>query len=283
MKPIIYTVLFYTAVIGYSQQVTYQVLEDKPDKAYTKFIAPEFGMDYNATALCVFIGANGRYGVTDKLDLEGAFRFDLYNGIDDVGGTFLIEAGGFLPLTSKIKNKEVPIVLSYNPYAGTTYKDGQQYNVEETKYIKVPSGQYLNQIGARAGVHYRRLGSQDLTYTNTSDINLAGLYLGGQFTTQAYVKAKVNNDVERIGAGFTRFFVDAMILPVSEISNPAANDGLAADGVFGWRAGFQWYVSPHDGDYRFLGPSVFTAEIGKKPLTGFNFMLSWGIAFMNAR
>ncbi|REE01753.1 hypothetical protein [Marinoscillum furvescens] len=282
MKTILSLILCFIISSAIGQQVTYQVLEDQPEKAYSKFIAPEFGMDYNATALCIYVGANARYGLS-ALDLEGAFRYDVYNGIDGLGGTFLVEGGGFLPLKSFNKQKDVPVILSYNPYADTKYENGKKYNIEETKYIKVPDGQYLNQIGVRGGVHYRRLGAQDMSYTTTSDINLAGVYLGGQFTSQAYVKTRVNNDVERIGAGFSRFYGDVLLLPVSDIANPAANEGLTADGVFGWRVGFQWYVSPHDGDYRFLGPSVFTTEIGKKPLTGFNFNLSWGFAFMSKR
>lgn len=282
MKTIFTTFLCLLASAAISQQVTYQVLEDQPEKAYSTFIAPEFGMDYNSTALCAFVGVNARYGLS-VVDLEGAFRYDLYNGIDGLGGTFLVEGGGFLSLNARIKQKEVPVILSYNPYADTKYENGKKYHVEETKYLKVPDGQYLNQIGVRGGVHYRRLGAQDATYTTTSGINLAGIYIGGQFTSQAYVKTRVNNDVERIGAGFSRIYGDVLLLPVSEIADPAASEGLAADGVFGWRVGYQWYVSPHDGDYRFLGSSVFSAELGKKPLTGFNFNFSWGFAFRNGR
>ncbi len=284
MKRKFLLVLFITnALLTFGQQITYQILEDEPTKAYTKFIAPEVGMDYNSAALSVFVGANGRFGISDLLTVEGAFRYDLYNGIDAIGGTFGTEAGIYLPFTQSIRQKEIPVMLSYNPYAGTEYKDGKKYNIEEAKFIKVPSGQYLNQLGMRGGVHYRKLGAQDMTYTTTSPINLGGFYLGGQFTSQAYVKTRINDDVERIGAGFTRIFIDAFILPISEIQNPAADEGVKSDGTFGWRAGFQWFASPHDGDYRFLGPSIFTIEVGSKPLTGFNFMFSYGFAFMNRR
>ncbi|MEQ8473003.1 MAG: hypothetical protein RIC35_17545 [Marinoscillum sp.] len=279
---ILYFLITILSSIATAQQVTYQVLEDEPKKAYTKFIAPELGTEYNSTTLSVFVGANGRYGLTNALTLEGAARIDVYN-LNGPGPGLLFEGGAFLPLTSKIKNKEVPIILSYNPYAGTTYKDGKSYNVEETKSITIPNGQYYNQMGVRGGLHYRKTGSTDLTYTTESPINLMGIYLGGQFTTQAYVKTKINNEVERIGAGFTRVYVDALILPVTEIKDPAANDGLKDDGAIGWRVGFQWYLSPHDGEYKFLGSSVFTAEIGSRPLSGFLFNLSWGFALLNSR
>ncbi len=280
-------IIFTLALVGcafftFAQQVTYQILEDNPGKAYTKFVAPEFGTEYNAANLSVFMGANARYGLTDLITLEGLAHLDVYQ-LNGKGPGFHLEAGGYLPLTSNIKNKVVPIILSYNPYAGTKYENGVQYNIEETKSITIPSGQYKNEMGVRAGLYQRRMGTSDLFGAINGAINLTGVYLGGQWTSQAYVKAKINNDVERIGAGFTRVYGDILVLPVSNLSDPRANEDVKPDGTFGWRVGFQWYVSPHDGEYRFLSNSVFTAEIGKRPLSGFLFNLSWGFAFMNKR
>ncbi|WP_421874811.1 hypothetical protein [Marinoscillum sp.] len=279
MKTIIALIAF--TCLGYlaqSQQISYQVLEDDPDKAYTKFIAPEWGAESNTTNLSIFLGANARFGLTDLITLEGTARVDVYQ-LNGSGIGFLLEAGGFLPLTTKIKKKDVPIILSYNPYAGTEYKDGKKYNVEETRSITIPNGQYKNQLGVRAGLHNRQTAIVDNGAGGS--IFLSGIYLGGQFTSQAFVKTKINNDVERIGAGFTRVYADLLVLPVST-PDAAANTGdVKSDGILGWRLGYSWYVSPHDGDYKFLGNSVFAAEIGHRPLSGFLFNVSWGFAFMN--
>lgn len=264
----------------FSQQITYQVLEDNPDQAYSKFIAPEWGAESNTTNLSLFLGANGRIGLTEVLTLEGVARIDLYQ-INGSGIGTLLEGGVFLPLKSKIKEKKVPVILSYNPYAGTTYKDGKRYNVEETRSITIPNGQYKNQVGVRGGLH-NRLTS---IYDNGAggNIFLSGVYLGGQWTSQAYVRTKINNDVERIGAGFTRVYGDLLVLPVST-PDAAANTGdVKSDGILGWRVGYQWYVSPHNGDYKFLANSVFGAEIGHRPLSGFMFNVSWGFAFLNSK
>ena len=264
----------------FAQQITYQVLEDNPDQAYSKFIAPEWGAESNTTNLSLFLGANGRIGLTEVLTLEGVARIDLYQ-INGSGIGTLLEAGAFLPLKSKIKEKKVPVILSYNPYAGTTYKDGKRYNVEETRSITIPNGQYKNQVGVRGGLH-NRLTS---IYDNGAggNIFLSGVYLGGQWTSQAYVRTKINNDVERIGAGFTRVYGDLLVLPVST-PDAAANTGdVKSDGILGWRIGYQWYVSPHNGDYKFLANSVFGAEIGHRPLSGFMFNVSWGLAFLNSK
>jgi hypothetical protein len=261
-----------------AQTVNYQVLEDDPDKAYTRFIAPELGVEYNATDFSVSLGANGRYGLTKLLTLEGAARFDVFSS-NAKSATYLVEGGVFFPLKSKVITKEVPIVLSYNPYAGTAYKDGKSYNVEETKSITIPSGQYKNEYGLRGGLHHRTVGVGDLVSgISEGNITLGGIYLGGQMTSQAYVKAKINDDVERYGAGFTRVYFDVMILPISDLDNPGLARTAKSDGSMGWRVGYQWFVSPHDGDYKFLGNSVFGAELGKRPLSGFLFNITWGLA-----
>lgn len=270
------------AGVAFSQQVTYQVLENNPAKAYSKYIAPEFGMEFNSSNFSLSLGSTARYALTDLITLEGAGRLDVLQ-MEGKGLGFLLEAGGYLPLTTKQKVKEAAVVLSYNPTAGTTWQNGQQYRVEETKYIKIPDALFENHVGVRGGLYTRKSGTSDFSETLSSSIMLTGVYLGGQFTSQAYVKTRINNDVERIGAGFTRAYFDFLVLPITELKDPAANDGVKADGLIGWRLGMQWYVSPHDGDYKFLANSIFGTEIGKRPLTGFLFNLTWGFAFMNGR
>ena len=282
MKITLFTFLLLLSATLLAQQVSYQILEDNPEKAYTKFIAPELGSEWNSPALSIFVGANGRFQFVEAFTVEAAVRYDVYKSAGK-GPAFLLEGGIFLPLATKIKKKDVPVVLSYDPYAGEVYKDGRSYNVEETKSINIPNGQYKNQLGVRGGLHTRRVGASDLSETINSGIMLSGIYLGGQFTSQAYVKTKINDDVERIGAGFGKYFFDILVLPVSNLQDPFASYDVKADGVIGWRAGFQWYVSPHDGEYKMLRNSVFTAEIGKRPLSGFMFNMTWGFALMSTR
>lgn len=282
MKQIITLLLVFSAFFSSAQQVTYKILEDSPEKAYTKFVAPELGSDYNASNISIYLGANARYGLTDLITLEGIARLDVYQ-FSGKGPGFHLEAGGFLPLTSKIKQKDIPIILSYDPYAGEKWVDGRLVTYEETKSINIPNGKYINEVGVRGGLYQRRIGAANMAETVNGAINLTGVYIGGQWTSQAYLKAKINDDVERIGAGFTRVYGDILVLPISNLSDPLANYNVEADGTFGWRVGFQWYLSPHDGEYKWLSNSVFTAEIGKRPLSGFLFNMSWGFALMNNR
>lgn len=271
--------------VSQGSKISYKVLEDNPEKAFTNFIAPELGMEYNNTGLSVYLGANYRYGIKQLFTLEGAAHYDLIN-VGGPGGGFLMEVGGFLPLLKKVKNKAVPVVLSYNPYAGRTYENGKAYNVEETKSFKIPSGQFLNRYGLRGGIHIRQLGLETSgikAEKASGTILLNGIYLGGQITSQVYVRTKVNNDVERFGSGFTRIYADVIVFPSTSISNEILKAKAKSDGSLGWRVGLQWFVSPHDGKYKFLGGSVFGGEIGSRPLGGFMFRGYWAIALFKRR
>ena len=263
-----------------AQQISYKVIEDNPESAYTNFIAPEFGLESNKTDLSVFLGANLRKSIVGDFTVEGLARFDVYS-MNAESSTFLVEGGMFLPLIKKEKTKEVPVILSYNPYAGREYDtdDGNLYNIEETKFLKVPSGRYKNQYGVRGGLHYRSIGAEDIVNSiEPGNINLGGVYVGAQMTSQAFVKTLINNEAERIGAGFTRLYFDVFVLPYSELSRDDLSGATNSDGVLGWRVGYQWFISPHNGEYKFFGNSVFGAELGTRPLSGFMFNFSWAYA-----
>lgn len=283
MKKITLLIGFISWLYGsLAQTITYKIIEDNPESANTNFIAPEVGLESNSTDLGVFLGANVRKALFSDFTLEGVGRFDVVS-FNSGSATFQIEGGLFFPLKSKEVTKEVPVFLSYDPYAGTKYNfdDGKTYNIEETKYIKIPSGKYKNTYGVRSGLHYRSVGiADDIQDLEPGNINIGGIYLGGQMTSQAFVRTIINDDVERIGAGFTRLYADIFILPISTVSNDMLlmAEDIKSDGTIGWRVGYQWYISPHEGEYKFFGNSVFGAELGSRPLSGFMFNLYWGYA-----
>lgn len=284
MKPIVTICCLAVTGIAYSQQISYQVLENDATKAYSYFVAPDVGSEYNATNFSVHVGASARLGLIDLLDLEGIARVDAVQ-VSGKGLGFLLEAGGFFPLTTTEKRKDVPVVLSYDPYAGSTTVNGTQYRVEESKFINIPDGQYLNKIGVRGGFHTRSMGVESdgiKAPALESHLSLFGIYVGGQYTSQAYVKTKINNDVERYGAGFTRFYGDLILFPVSNLADMAVAPALKKDKAIGWRGGFQWYLDPHEGEYKRLSNSIFIAELGSRPYSGFFFNFSWGFALMSS-
>ena len=268
-----------------AQTYSYTVLENDPEKAYTKFIAPEFGSEFSGANLSILVGANARMGISDKLAFEGDAQIDIWQ-FEGKGLGYHLEGGIFLPLKTKTKIKDVPVILSYNPYADTKYENGKQYNIEETKYLTIADMDYKDQYGVRGGIYTRGLGVESdgiQAAAAVGSLSLVGPYIGVQKTSQAYVKTKINDDIDRIGAGFGRYFIDVMLFPVRSLSDEAIAPELKKDKFVGWRGGFQWYLDPHDGEYKRLMNSVFTAEIGSRPYTGFYLNMTWGFAFMNQR
>jgi hypothetical protein len=277
----------FTVVVSLSQlkaqSYSYTVLENNPEKAYTKFLAPEFGSEYSGINVSILVGANARMGISDKLVFEGDAQLDIYQ-IHGKGPGYHLEGGVFLPLKTKTKIKDVPVILSYNPYAGSKYEDGKRYTIEETKYITIPNMDYKDQYGVRGGIYTRGIGiGNNESEAGAGTLTLVGPYIGVQKTSQAYVKTKINEDVDRIGAGLGRYFIDVILFPVKSISDETLAPTLKKDKAVGWRGGFQWYLDPHDGEYKRLMNSIFTAEIGSRPYTGFYMNFTWGFAFMNQR
>ena len=268
-----------------AQSYSYTVLENDPEKAYTKFIAPEIGSEYSGVNVSFLVGANARLGISDKLAFEGDAQIDVWQ-FNGKGLGYHLEGGVFLPLKTKTKIKEVPVILSYDRFADSKYENGKNYTIEETKYLTIPDMDYKDQYGVRGGIYTRGLGVESdgvRAAAAVGSLSLAGPYFGVQKTSQAYVKTKINDDLDRIGAGFGRYFIDVMLFPVRSLSDETIAPELKKDKFVGWRGGFQWYLDPHDGEYKRLRNSVFTAEIGSRPYTGFYLNFTWGFAFMNQR
>jgi hypothetical protein len=270
------------ALSASAQLINYKIEEADPELAFTKFIAPEYGAMGGSTTIGMYLGAQARVGITEALTIEGYGRYDVWT-ISGEGPQYTVDAALFLPLKKGSKTKDVPVILSYNPYAGTEFKDGNLYNVEETRSITIPNGKYNTQLGARAGVHVSSVGVGNPGLGPEGVISHAGVYVGGQMTAKTLIKALINDDVYRYGAGFSRTYLDVLVLPSNNLSEPTATADTRKDGLIGWRAGLQWYVSPHDGEYRFLGRSVISLEVGQRPISGWNLSMGWGLAFAEKR
>lgn len=260
-------------------------MENDPKKVFTNFIAPNFGLEFNQTGISLFVGAEGRHQIIPILAVEGSIHYDFVNVGGKAGG-FLFEVGGFMPLFSKERKKEIPIILDYNPHAGTVYKNGKTYNVEQTKFIKIPGGKYLNKYGIRTGLHQRKLFTENDEINSikaNGHISITGIYIGGQVTSQAYLKAKLNGEEERHGAGFTRLYADAMLFPDASLSTPDILPSVKKKNSLGWRVGFQWYISPHDGKHKFFSNSIFGSEIAQRPYGGLMFRGYWAFSIYKSR
>jgi len=285
MKKNVFIALFIGLISSQLHAQTYQtqMLEDDPSKVLDKFIvvdilATDIDIDFQSSN--IYLGASTYWPITDDLIVDSNIKIPYYQ-IGNGGFGITLEPGVYFKLFTKNKSDDVPVVIESEIYADQIQKNGVTYNVDTYKFLTA-KGTYKDSYGVRGGLYFRQgpFTSDDLA---TEDIKtgstLAGVYVGFQKVTQAFVALLVSgnglSNEKFIGAGFTKMYFDVMILPVSTIGDPAVLAANERDGMFGFRAGFQWNKKPYDTPI--FGRAVYTAEIGTRPLMGF--YISGGVGF----
>jgi hypothetical protein len=249
-----------------AQQIEYRIIEDNPDKIYSGFLSAGIGMIFNKQYNALPLAINGRYNLA-ALQVEGAVHYDLYK-LEGEGTTFLTEAGAFLPFSSSDKTKDVKVITDYDPYADYNAATGER--TETTTFFMAPATVEL-QKGVRGGVYYQKSGAEGTGFSGTTFVNLGGVYLGYQQLAKAYINTRINDQFERAASSFSKWYVDIMILPVSSIADETINFETSKDGIIGWRAGLQLFGNAHEGAKGVFRRIIYSADIGSRPLTGFNY------------
>ncbi len=264
-------VLAWTSYSVVAQQVSYQLIEDNPDALSENFINLELlGIDYgaNSTDGNVYVGGNIFWSLSDKIKAEGLMRVTAFN-IKGKGLGLQTEAGIFLPLVSKTKKDNVPVILKETAFAG---KNEFNQTYDEVKFFNV-DGTVKSQIGPRGGIYFKKTGYE--AKSAPTSMTLTGVYFGVEKLTQAFVKTKVG-DTFKYGSGQTRVYFDVLLLPARSIDDPAITDP-ERDSSFGWRVGMQWNKKPHKTKEGFEKRLVYNGELGKRPFTGFYINVSIGL------
>ena len=260
-------------------QINVQVMDNSPEKAFTNYIAldilgSDFDWDFRTPA--VYAGINGRWDLTSNLTLEGAFR-PTYSFYGDKKWGLTTEANVYYPFNSKTIEKEIKVVTGFSQESDLTTK------TSTTKFFNT-DGDMLRRHGARGGLFYKRSGMQsDAVYPVDTRITQAGIFIGLQQTRQALLKTKINNEYIRYGAGFTRIYADFMLLPGSGIADEQVEQNNEKSRAYGYRVGMQFYVNPHNGEYKLWGASMLNAEIGSLPYIGFYVTVGYAIAIYNRK
>lgn len=258
-----------------------QVLADAPENVHTEFLAIDVlacDLDWDLRSAGIYVGVNGRKNLAPGLVAEGKIQPTVLN-MAGKGFSFLTEGGAVLDLGQKRKTDDVPVVLKYEAYAGED-EDGNYY--DKTTYVKV-QGTYLKTKGLRGGVYFKKAGyePEEAGSVGESSMILGGLYTGLNFNSQALVSTRIDDRMDRIGAGFTRIYVDFLFLPLHTIVDPTLRATAEKNRIWGARAGMQWYLDPHDGKFKRMGRSLFSAETGVRPFTGFFINISWNYAILH--
>jgi hypothetical protein len=249
-----------------AQQIQYKVLEDNPERIYSGFVSLGIGMTFNKMTNALPLSVNSRYKMAG-LQLETAANYDLYKMEGD-GATFMVEAGVFLPLSSSQKSKEVKVITDYDPYADYNAATGER--TEVTSFFLAPATVDIDR-GFRGGIHYHKSGAEGVGFSGTTFVNIAGVYVGVQQVARAYINTLINDNFERAASAFTKGYIDIMILPVSNIEDETINLQKSKDGLIGWRAGIQLFGNAHEGAKGLFRRIIYSADLGSRPLTGFNF------------
>lgn len=285
MKKLILAALFMSFIFHQVNAQTYQtqMLQDDPSKVLDRFVvvdvlASDVDIDFQSSN--IYFGGSAYWPITDKLIVDSHIKLPFYQ-ISNKGFGITLEPGVYLKLFSKNKTDDVPVVLEATIYADSYTENGTTYNVDTYKFLNA-KGTYENSYGARGGIYFRQ-GPFEADYKGAYGIKtsstLAGVYVGFQKVTQAFVELLVNGnglvDEKFIGAGFTKMYFDVMFLPVRSIADGTAKTANDRDKPLGFRAGFQWNKNPYSTP--FFGRVVYSAEIGIRPLMGF--YLTGGVGF----
>jgi hypothetical protein len=284
MKRHLLTALFMSLFLGQIHAQTYQteMLQDDPTKVLDKFIVVDVlsaDIDLDFLSSNLYFGASTYWPITDKLVIDANIKLPYYQ-IGNKGFGITLEPGIYFKLFSKNKTDDVPVVIESELYADEIEKNGKTYYVDTYKFLNA-TGTYADSYGARGGIYVRQGPFETINYFDgpTANSTLAGVYVGFQKVTQAFVELLVSGnglkDEKFIGAGFTKMYFDIMFLPVRNITDAPTLAANERDRALGFRAGFQWNKFPYDASI--FHRIVYTAEIGIRPLTGF--YLTGGMGF----
>jgi hypothetical protein len=270
----------------------FRKIQDDPYYVSDKLIALELCGPLTFSShgsLTLGVGANGLWGLNNKMEVQGNFNFNFvqFNG----GPGILLEGGPALTLSEKSKEDEVKVVLKYSERS----YDTPTHHVKESSATWLEStATYLSKFKVRGGPYLYKT-----TYENEKKFNygplpytMLGVYGGLEFSKQGALISEVDG-VRGITSGLTRVYVDGFVLPVRSFgadSTHTIRDSIGG-GIFGGRLGFQAYFNPNKSKraeprmvaYQVWPTLFFKSEVGYRPAEGVFFSLGAGLIIWKNR
>lgn len=290
----------------FAQKVNYKIIKDDPSpNSKLNLNLDLFQMDFNSVieASSFNVGVWGTYGIVgDRIHADVSLRKSWMAlgrlGEQGYPGHTEINVGGDIMLTSTSKIHDTKVVLDVKE-KGTTYKNGNTYDVSEVTYLTLPAT-YSIKIGFRGGLYYK-----SNAYEYDSDdlgVNILRRY-GGKMTSSGIyggiIRKKAHTLVittdnygQKSSSIGTDFYIDAMVVPVNKFmdiksgsaENPVDETGYIKDKLgnnpFGFRVGFKGYqIAPKSDTDKKFGMS-YSFEGGVKPYLGIYFNCGIGITIV---
>ncbi|MCR9132867.1 MAG: hypothetical protein NXI08_09845 [bacterium] len=258
-------------------QETYRTTMSDPEIAYPGYLGLNYftvdaGFSNTSGASIWSVGVDGLYPINEKLRVEAQALYSLLSLQKD-GPAFLFSAGAEYGISSKTKDKEVPVLLSF-----AWEKD--YFNNTETQTweaVKLPA-QMKYELVARGGLYVRNSAleyEEGFTFYDVTSLTHAGVYAGVGYTMTSYLQAQASDGYEFAAGRVIRPYADVLILPTTvdlELNGVAAK---TIEETLGWRAGVVVVGKPftkaenYDRKIRFFANSIFRLDIGSRPFDGF--------------
>ena len=263
-----------------AQDVPYEVIEDNPENVYTNYLAVGLGTDFDwdIHSPSAIVSVFGRWGIQDKIYLEGVFSPNVYQ-YQGKGFGFLIEGGIFYSLKKETQNRKAVMRLSkkYIP------ENADEETETAYKNLKIPAKFNFN-YGARGGLILKTAGyeSPDVNPVGQeiiSHMTIGGIYLGGEFTSALFLKTNIN-DKEHLKSSFLKVYGDLNLYPYRSIEDAFLEKANLRNRIYGFRVGIQYYFDPYADKNKKFGSSILFFEVGDRPLIAGYTMLGWGFTFL---
>lgn len=255
----------------YSQIINFKLVEDNPSVVVRKSINLEYltldaGMN-NIGGTSLGFGGSTLWDLSKSLTIDGYFRVNYYHLATGSGASFQLDGGLDYNFRETNKQTIIPYLLKFE--SNTI----GQYSYTSTKYFNISATKH-NLYSPRAGIILKSGYREE---TNLENTFLAGMYLGGKWTTSYFINVLLDGNQNPVPqANLVGIYADLLFLPVKTISGKNDNNS----GIMGFRLGYQWYMQPFlKSIYRksFIAFSVFRFEVGTRPIDGAYINASAGI------
>lgn len=260
-----------------SAQLTYQQVYSNPSDVYTGYAAIHyFGVDAgfgNTSGASIWsVGGEALYPINDNLRIEAVGLYSLLS-LEKDGLPFLFNGGAEYKLSSKTKQKKVPVLLAFS------YEKDYINNKEIQTWSSVTlPGDVTRELVARGGIYLRNSAleyEENNTFFDITNIFHAGVYAGIGYTKKHYMHVMDSDGYKFAYARQVRPFFDLLVLPTSvDLTDTGSNTNTTAEGTLGWRAGLTWQMTPFtkkenfDRKIGFFGNLLYRFEIGNRPIEG---------------
>lgn len=287
-KFILIASLFFALSANAQKTYQFKILKDDPNSVSENMVTLNLAHAHfsKREALKAGMGAEVIWGLGNKIQVQTHFMY-YYLSINSAGGPNLdFEPGGAFTLSEKTRTKDLKVILNYSESSTTV--GNVRTTTKEVNYIPT-TGNVLSKTKVRGGLYVKRSGVDvSTTPARALTVNTAlGVYGGMEFTKQACLFSEIDG-AKGVTSGYTRIYLDGMILPVSKYQSAAATK----PGIFGARFGFATYFNPNkkkNAEYGKLNhyqvyPTIyFKSEVGFRGGEGYFFNLGAGLTVFKNR